>query len=274
MADQPSVFNEQNQQETPASQEQAQAPQEGVKSPESQEPQQQPSASSDNVFADQLASIRNERGEPKYKDLPTALEALKHSQEYIPSLKQENETLKEMNERLQKELQERQALEETIERLTAQQQQPQEAPTTEHQGLTEEQITGLLEQRLTQREQQQRETENLKQVDSALRNKFGEKAQEVVKQKCEEYGMTPQEMESWARKNPKAVSALFEVKPNPQGTTRPSTSSVNIPPVRPNEEPSLERPEKSLLSGATMKEQMEYMRKVREATYKKLGVTE
>lgn len=274
MPDQSSVFEESSQQETPASQEPVQTPQEGGKPPESSEPSQQPSASSDSVFADQLASIKNERGEPKYKDLPTALEALKHSQEYIPSLRQENETLKELNERLQRELQERQALEETIERLTTHQQQPPEAPTTEIQGLTEEQVTGLLEQRLTERERQLAEIENLKQVDSALRNKFGDKAQEVVKQKCEEYGMSPQEMETWARKNPKAVSALFEVKPNPQGSPKPNTSSVSIPPIRPNDEPTLERPEKSLLSGATTQEQMEYMRKVREATYKRLGVTE
>jgi len=34
-----------------------------------------------------LSGIKNERGEQKYKDVKTALEALKHSQEYIPEVK-------------------------------------------------------------------------------------------------------------------------------------------------------------------------------------------
>ena len=48
---------------------------------------------SDNSFADLLGSIKNERGEPKYKDVQTALDALKHSQDFIPQLKIEKEQL-------------------------------------------------------------------------------------------------------------------------------------------------------------------------------------
>jgi hypothetical protein len=271
MADQPtgSVFEES--QPTQA-QEAPQAPeaQEGVQSPPQQESaQQQPPASSDDLWADQLSSIKNERGEPKYRDLPTALDALKHSQEYIPTLKQENETLKEKVERMERELQERKNLEETIDRLTAKPEQP--APQ-EYQGLTEEQITGLLEQRLAEREAQQKAESNAQQVEQALLQRYGDKARDVVSQKCQEYGMSPAEMQEWARKNPKAVSALFDVKPTPQGKT--TTSSVNIPPTRPNTDAPLERPEKSLLSGATTKDIAEYMRRVREDTHKRLGVTE
>lgn len=270
MADQPSVFAEQDTQPTQA-QETSSAPeaQEGVKSPPQQEPQQQPPASSDDLWADQLATIKNERGEPKYKDLPTALDALKHSQEYIPSLKQENESLKEMVERMERELQERKNLEETIDRLTAKPEQP--APQ-EYQGLTEEQVAGLLEQRLAEREAQQKAEQNARQVEDALLQRYGDKARDVVSQKCQEYGMSPSEMQEWARKNPKAVSALFDVKPTPQGKT--TTSSVNIPPTSPNTDVPLERPEKSLLSGSTTKDIAEYMRKVREDTHKRLGVTE
>ncbi len=92
MSDQTSVFAEQSQE--PATPAQEQAPQQEQQSQVQQPEQPAAPQPSDNVFADQLASITNERGEPKYKDLPTALQALKHSQEYIPSLKQENETLR------------------------------------------------------------------------------------------------------------------------------------------------------------------------------------
>tara|TARA_R100000687_G_C6447977_1_gene163778 strand:- start:788 stop:1624 length:837 start_codon:yes stop_codon:yes gene_type:complete len=269
-----SVFGEQSQ-ETPAQeQQQQQAPangQENGQQGQQQQPAQQSTASSGDVFADQLASIKNERGEPKYKDLPTAIEALKHSQEYIPQVKQENETLKQELDRLKAELEQRGSLEETVERLTARQREEAAPSPQEMQGLTPEQVEELLEQRLTQREQRLKAQANETQVSEAITAKYGEKAREVVQSKAQEYGMTPAEMQQWAAKNPKAVLALFEVKPTPQGN-KPSSSSVNIPPVRPNDSNELQPPEKSLLRGASMKDQMEYMRRVRESTNKRLGI--
>ena len=266
MADQPtgSIFEEETTQPTTP---QEAPPQEANQAPEGGTLEQQPPASSDNLWADQLATIKNERGEPKYKDLPTALDALKHSQEYIPTLKQENETLKEKVERMERELMERSKLEETVERLTA---TPNQGQPPEVVGLTEEQVAGLLEQRLAEREAQQLAEKNSRMVEDALLKQYGDKARDVIAQKCQEYGMSPAEMQELARRNPKAVSALFEVKPTPQGNT--TGSSVNIPPVAPNTNPPLEKPEKSLLSGASSKELSEYMRKVQEDTYKRLGV--
>ena len=271
MSDQASVFTEQTPQATPA---QDQAP---VKEPQAQPettPQQPaqpaPTASSDTVFADQLASITNDRGEPKYKDLPTALDALKNSQQYIPQLKQENETLKQENERLKAQLEQRGSLDEAIERLTSQR---QEAPShQEVQGLTPEQVQELLEQRLSQREQEQKAQSNAQRVEQAIVERYGDKAGDVARQKAQEMGISVTKFAELAAESPNMVLALFDVKPTPQG--KPSSSSVSIPPVNPNEGPALERPEKSLLSGASTKDQMDYMKKVREATYKRLGVTD
>lgn len=269
MSDQTSVFEEQNTQ-TPAP-----TGQEGQQEQHQQEPvepaAQQPTASSDTVFADQLASIKNDRGEPKYKDLPTALQALQHSQEYIPQLKQENETLRSEVERLKAELGQRETLEETVSRLTAKGESNQPTPQ-ELQGLTPEQVEELLEQRLSERDQRQLAQANASQVEQAILKKYGEKAREVVQSKAQEYGMSLSELQQWASKNPKAVLALFEVKPTPQGNSQTPSSSVNIPPIRPNDPEDLAPPEKSLLRGATMKEQMEYMRKVREHTNRRLGI--
>ena len=272
MTDQSSVFTEQQTQETPA---QTQAPaQEQQPTQQETAPQQPaqpaPTASSDTVFADQLASIKNERGEPKYQDLPTALDALKHSQQYIPQLKQEVETLKQENERLKAQLEQQGTLEETIERLTSQR---QEAPShQEMQGLTPEQVQELLEQQLNQREQKQKAQTNAQKVEQALIQKYGDKAAEVARQKAQEMGIPVTKFSDLAAESPQMVLALFDVKPTPQGN--PSSSSVNIPPVNPDKGYELEKPDKSLLSGASTKDQADYMRKVKEATYKRLGVTE
>ena len=77
MSDQTSIFGNQN---APAPQDQNNG---GNSNP--------PTPSSNDQLANLLTGIKNERGEPKYKDVQTALEALRHSQEYIPTLKQEKE---------------------------------------------------------------------------------------------------------------------------------------------------------------------------------------
>lgn len=271
MSDQPSVFSEQDPATQPTSTENPDQQTQGA----SQDPpvgqQQQPAAQPDSVFEHQLASIKNERGEPKYKDLPTALEALKHSQEYIPSLKQENDALKADIERIKEELERRASVEDTVERLATQ--QAQTPSPQEMQGMTEEQITALLEQRLTERESKQKAEANSRTVEEALRAKYGDKAPDVVAEKAKEYEMSPAELGKWAANNPKAVMALFEVKSTPQ-STKSNTSSVNIPPITPNSDESLAPPEKSLLRGASTKDQMEYFRKVKESVNKRIGVTE
>ncbi len=272
MADQASSVFSEEQAPTQAPQEQApQQQQEQQPAPQQEQAPQQPSAPSDGVFADQLASIRNERGEPKYRDLPTALDALKHSQEYIPQLRQENETLRTEVERLKAELEQRSSLEDTVQRLTSRSQEEQPTPQ-ELQGLTPEQVEELLEQRLTEREKRHKAQSNAQSVEQAIVERYGDKAREVVQHKAQEYDMSLSEMQEWASKNPKAVLALFEVKTSPQGSNKPHSSSVNIPPVKPNEDPDLAPPEKSLLRGATSRDQLDYMRRVREHTYKRLGI--
>lgn len=259
-----SVFQEQ--QATPAQEQQTQQSQQPPQQQQQEAPA--PTASTD-VFADQLASIRNERGEPKYKDLPTALDALKNSQQYIPQLKQEVEMLKQENERLKAQAEQQSNLEATIERLTSQR---QEAPShQEVQGLTPEQVQELLEQQLNQREQVQRAQTNAQKVEQAIKQRYGDKAADVARQKATEMGIPVTKFAELAAESPQMVLALFDVKPTPQGNT--TSSSVNIPPLS-AKQPELEKPEKSLLRGASSKDQAAYMRKVREHAYKRLGVTE
>lgn len=237
-----------------------------------QEVPQQPNAPSDDLFADRLAAIKNESGESKYKDLPTALDALKHSQEYIPQLKSENETLKQEIERLKQNEERMAQLEQTIERLAGSQ---EEAPSTPQgtQGFTEEQIQELLDKRLSERELNQKYSSNSASVEQALRERFGEKAQEAVVQKAKEMDMTPAELGQWAAKSPKAVLALFGSNPSAQGGSYKHGSGASIPPVNPPQD-EVKSPEKSLLAGASSKDQMEYLAKIRKSVYERRGITD
>ena len=241
--------------------------------PNHQQAPQEPAqpSSSDSMWADQLASITNERGEPKYRDVPTAIQALQHSQQYIPQLKQENESLRAELERTKAELSQRGSLDETIERLTS---QGQQAPSSqETQGLTQEQVKEMLEQQLSQRDLAQRAQTNSQKVEQAIVQMYGDKTKDVVAQRAKELGISPTKLGSLAAESPDMVLALFNVKSqSPQGN--PSSSSVNIPPVNPSKTSEVGRPDKSLLSGAKYKDQSEYLKRIQASVHERLGVSQ
>lgn len=253
MADQPNIFAEQEvKPETPVVTEQA------------------PVVNTD--YADLLKSIQNEQGQPKYDSLPKALEGLAHSQQYIPQLKTELQKKDQELATLREELAKRAAVEDVVTRLTAQQREPQEQGTPpKSSGLDEQAVLQLVQQALGQAKQQDQAQLNQAQVQQALSSKFGDKSREVVEQKAKELGTTPAELGQLASRNPAMVLALFNTSAQPN--VKPTTGSVNIPSSYMPERAPLERPSKSLLSGATSKEQTEYMRKIKEEVYAKHGIT-
>lgn len=231
--------------------------------------QQQPVQS--NPFANQLAGIVNEEGKQKYETVDKALEGLANAQSYIPQLKDQVSQQEAEINKLRAELEQRQSVEEVVSRLAPSQPQvePQATPQ-ETQGLSEEKIAEIVQQKLVQNQQQSVQSENKNKVNSSLIAKFGDKAGEVVSTKAKELNTTPQQLEQMAATNPEMVLALF----NTQATSgvKPTSGSVNIPPTAPTEQAPLERPAKSLLSGATSAEQKEYMLKVKEGVYARYGV--
>lgn len=110
---------------------------------------------------------------------------------------------------------------------------------------------------------------NQQQVENALKAKYGDKTVDVVKQRAAELGLTPQALGELSSKSPQAVLALFNTQ-GPQGP-KPTTSSVNTSGFN-QQQPTLERPTKSLLTGASSKEQAAYMTKIREEVYRKNGI--
>ncbi len=229
-------------------------------------PEQQSNPSStENPFADQLGSIRNEKGEPKYTSVDTALDALKHSQEYIPKLTQEKQQLEDMVNDLKAKLEAKERLQEAL------QGQPPQEPTQPQasSGLSEEDFDRLLEERLAQRQAAAASQSNQARVNQELIAKFGANASAEVTKKASELNMTKTEFGQLAQKNPDMVLALFGAG----GSTKPTFGSHRLPNQQP-QHTELTKPAKSLLAGATSQEQAEFMRKVRAKVYADNGIQE
>lgn len=250
MADQPNVFD------TP---------------PVQQEHQQQAPASSDASYANLLAMIKNEEGKQKYDSLPKALEGLVNAQQYIPQLKTELQQKEAELSELRAKLAQQASVEDVVSRLTARTNQPeavaQPAPAG---GFDEKAVMDLLEQRLTQREQMAVQAANTDKVQQALLAKYGEKASEVVAKRAQELGTTAQKIGELASQNPMMVLELFNTSA-PKGPN-PTVSSVNSSGFN-SVQPELQKPTRSLLGGATAKQQGDYMRQIKEQVHRENGIT-
>lgn len=238
--------------------------------PTTQEAPVVPQASSADIFANQLLNIRNERGEPKYDSIEKALDALKHSQEYIPQIKSDAERWKAEAERLQAELAQRASIEETISKFTTQRTPEAPSTTTEApKALDESAVQAMLQRALSQREKEQLATQNVAAVTNTLTQKFGEKAKEVLSTKAAELGLTMESVKGLAETSPSAVLAWFNTS-SPASSGAPVRSTVTLPNAS-RDEP-VKHPGKSLLRGASTKDQAEFMKKIREEVYRKHGI--
>lgn len=230
---------------------------------------QQPTAPiQQDALQDLLASIKNDQGQPKYKDAHTALDALKHSQAFIDQLKNEKNQQEAELHRLKAELEKRQAVEEVVNRLS---QNQSNAAQTNTEVLTPAQVAELVQNQLKADRLRSDKEQNLLRVNQTLTQRFGDKAAEVLKNKAQELGVTVQALGELAQQSPQAVLAYFPVTQQP---TAPS-AGINTSAFQ-NAPQSLDipAPSKSMLSGASSKDQAAYMKEIREAIYKKYGVTQ
>lgn len=228
-------------------------------------------SSQENPFADKLSGILNEKGEPKYKTVEDALEALQHSQQFIETLKSEKQDLESKYTETQAELEKRESVEEAVARLTGKSQaEPKKEDQPESKtGVDEETISSLIEQHLNGARQKETEEKNFRQVQSALVDKFGDKTREVINTRAKELNTTPAELEKMARTNPNmALSLLGGGSVVSDAPSTPSQSSRDNRGVKQD----LDRPKKSLLRGGSTDDVLSYWREVRDHTYKKHGI--
>jgi len=237
----------------------------------SQESTQTPeSVSVPDALVDKLKAIKNERGEQKYGDVSTALDALLASQEYIPSLKSQ---LEEKDGEIQKwkELAERAtSVDDLVSRLTSQE-KPQETPVS---SFGEQEAAALFEQLLQQSAKANAEVENVKAVNATLLAQYGsaEAAQQATKEKAASLNVTVEQLKEMAGKNPNLVLALFpEPKPTPKASNLQGVNTAGF--MKGRDVPQgVSKPEKSLLVGASYKDQLDYLHAIRHEVYKKNGI--
>jgi hypothetical protein len=194
-----------------------------------------------------LQSIKNERGEPKYKTLQDALKALQHSQEFIPVLQQTKTELEQKLALLVPEVEKVKTLEAAVLELT----QKQATQVTPAAGLTEEQVAELVSKTLTKTQQAQVQQTNLTTVANAVKQKYGDKAEEVFYGKAKELGMTVEEFNALAARTPKAVLTLVGAGDAPVQREQRSSTGFNSEGFTPPKDTMIGRNTKPTLIGAT-----------------------
>lgn len=221
-----------------------------------------------------LKSIKNENGDQKYDTIDKALEALGHSQQFIPQIKSQLTEREKEIERLRAELEQRESIESVVQRLTAKEAIEQGNPPAPV-GLDEQAVQKLVEQSLgrslEQRDAQNAYQNNVSKVQDALIAKFGDKTKEVLAEKAASLGTTPKELGDLAGRNPALVLELF--KAQGVSTPNPTVRSRNVEPLNVQRE-EIKRPEKSLLRGGTNKEREDFMKQIAADVRAKHGITD
>ena len=203
-------------------------------------------------FADLLGSIKNERGEPKYKDVQTALEALRHSQEYIPQLKSQKEETDAKLAALAVEVERLKNIEQSVQQLTQQNDRAQGTPAAV--GLSADDVANLVNQTLSAKEKQAIASANINAVVSQVQQAFGDKAGELFYTKAEELGMTKEQINNLAAQSPTAVLKLFGLEHKPvqrTGAGAPPAGSINSNALTPAVNTFIGRNKDTMMVGAT-----------------------
>lgn len=174
----------------------------------------------------------------KYASVEKALEALGHSQTHIARIEADNAELRAKAEKAV----DSEKLYETVQELLKGSRQ------TNGEVLDAAALEGLLDRKLTEREQRTVENSNAASVKQALITKFGdaETAQKMFDEKAKELGIGVGFLTDLAKKSPKAVLEYFGAKAAPSAS--PTRTTVN------SEQLSTQKrddPPKSVMGGAT-----------------------
>lgn len=184
-------------------------------------------------YSSMLASIKNDNGEQKYRNVEEALKALANAQEYIPKLHQEVDALRTKNsaleesynnqlsiaEKLDKVLQEQEATREYTSRFFEETKQdppddmPKESVADEEPpsapSFNEDDLYNSFRQRMSAEETSRKEAENLKYVENNIVKMYGDKSVDFLKAKASEVGMSLNDLKDLSSRSPKAALNLL-----------------------------------------------------------------
>lgn len=208
------------------------------------------------LFTNQLAAIKNERGEQKYSNVEEALKGTAHAQQHIQDLTQQLNDLKSNNDTLRDELSNRPTID-TIENMLA-----SHTPANQANSLGEEDVTTIVANALNQAEteklQAQRQAQaqtNLDTVIKSVTEAYGERAEEVFYGKAQEMGMTTEAFNKLASESPQVVLQLVGKTKSP--TITPTIGGSNTTDFQPRQETTVQRNSSGILNGASTAEKLE-----------------
>jgi hypothetical protein len=145
----------------------------------------------------------------KYKDLEALARSRIFADEHIQNLEAEQQTLRDDYIQLREEYNKALNLQELLDKLQQQQlpgdQIPQTPTDDDRKPLTMDQIESLLEQR----DVKKRENENFREVQNKLKETYGPGYSQELRTLADSMGMSAEEVDAMARRNPKAFERLF-----------------------------------------------------------------
>lgn len=180
----------------------------------------------------------------KFKDINSLAKGKAFSDAYIEHQNRQLDLLKQDYARLREDYTSRAKLEELIDQLSKVQ---QPASSANNQSANEDRnnpptldpamIEDLVSKSMSKREMERKEQENLSLVRSKLTEHFGENFQNALKKHVDDLGMTAEEFQATARRNPKLLFKALELDQRKEGdlfqtpprTEQRSTFAPNVP---------------------------------------------
>lgn len=214
-------------------------------------------------FATLLAEIKNADGQPKYKDVQTALAALKVSQEFIPTLQSQlaQETAKAAA--AAEEAARAKELERLVESLTKPSTPP--TPPSAPQGAPVD-IAAEIQKALAAQKASEAAKTNTDSVIARLHAEYGAEAEKTFYAKAQENGLGVAEINALAAKSPKAVYALLGLSSEGkrQPNVAPTGSTINTTGFTPTVDSLIGKNKVGTRLGATAQDAIEEVRRSRE----------
>lgn len=181
------------------------------------------STSPDDLFREQLASIRNEEGLQKYASVTDALNSVTHSQEFIKTLKAEKAALEQQYMEAKLELEKRMSVEDAMSKIAS---TPKAEPTAQDVRLSRDDVYSIMKEYETTKSFES----NRKSVNDTLVKHYGDaaKAQAALTSKLADLGMTREEIASLASKSPRAAYQLLGLDSKaPAAVNKSVASDIN-----------------------------------------------
>lgn len=223
-------------------------------------------------LVEKLMQIKNEKGEPKYKDVFVALDALAASQQFIPTLLTEKQQIEQENAELKKRLEEMGNVQDLIQQFSKPS-EPQNIPPTNPNApvVNEETITKTVQTILESREADRQREQNLKAVIDTVVNAYGDQAGAHINKRATELNISTDQLREMARTSPQVALELLQAK-GKTTVVLPSQSSIIPPTSVPdgNEYPTYERG--VARGGMSNKELAERWRASTKFTNKRIGL--